>query len=108
MFCSPQKIAETQKAEQLKKLIDACKIIVQQIENRKIRVDEINQQTIKDNLYSSYFLPLDLVIRSGSKHRLTSFLLWDSTNSVVYFTNKNWPDFNKDDFLNAIAKFQRN
>ena len=89
-------------------LIDSCKILIRQIENKKIDLDEINQQTIKDNLYTSYFLPLDLIIRSGQKHALTDFLMWDSTNAIIYFTNKNWPDFNKDDFLNAIAKYQRN
>jgi undecaprenyl diphosphate synthase len=89
-------------------LIDSCKILIRQIENKKIHIDEINQQTIKDNLYTSYFLPLDLVIRSGHKHELSDFLMWDSTNAIIYFTNKNWPDFNEDDFLNAIAKYQRN
>ena len=89
-------------------LVDSFKIIVKQIEGRKIKISEINQQTIKDNLYTSHFLPLDLVIRSGQKHELTDFLMWDSTKAIIYFTNKYWPDFNKDDFLNAIAKFQRN
>lgn len=47
----------------------------------------------------------DLVIRTSGEYRLSNFLLWQVAYSEFLFIDKMWPDFTRDDFLNAIRSF---
>lgn len=44
----------------------------------------------------------DLIIRTSGEYRLSNFLLWQSAYSELYITPKMWPDFTKEDFLEAL------
>ncbi|MFH1323653.1 MAG: polyprenyl diphosphate synthase [Nanoarchaeota archaeon] len=85
-------------------LVDAIKLIARQITSQKITSGLITKDTIKENIYSSYFLPPDLIIVNGSK-KSSGLLLWDSPNAKVYFTNKLWPDFDRIEFMDAIKEY---
>lgn len=88
-------------------IVDACKIMSMQIKTGKIELDSITRQNIKENIYSSDFLPPDLIIKNGLKQKINGLLLWDSINSIMYFTKKPWPDFEKDDFEKAVSDFEK-
>ena len=88
-------------------IVDACKILSMQVKTEKIGLDAISKDNIKDNLYTSDFLPPDLIIKNGIKQRFGGLLLWDSINASIYFTKKNFPDFDKDDFKDAINAFEK-
>jgi len=49
--------------------------------------------------------PPDLVIKTGAE-RLSDFLIWQSVYSELYFTDVNWRDFRRRDFLRAVREFQ--
>ena len=87
-------------------IVDACKILSMQVKSDKITLDSINKENIKDNTYSSDFLPPDLIIINGFRQKVKGILLWDSINSSIYFTNKLFPDFGKDDFEKAVDDFE--
>ena len=86
-------------------IVDACKLIARQIKADKLDVDAITKETLKDNIYSSYFLPPNLIIKNGRIKNTSGLLLWDSIYSEIYFTGKNFPDFSKSDFSNAIEQY---
>jgi len=88
-------------------IIDACKLLAMQVRVGKLDPDAINKELIKENIYSSYFLPPDLVITNDTKKQLPDLLLWDSPNSKIYFTDKLWPDFSKIEFTNAVEEFKK-
>ena len=88
-------------------IVDAFKLLGMQIRTGKMDPDLINKQSIKENLYSSYFLPPDLMIKNGTKRETSGFLLWDSMNTKIYFTNKLWPDFDRTEFMDAIKDYQK-
>jgi len=88
-------------------IVDACKLIARQIKADKLDVDAINKEVIKENIYSSYFLPPDLIIKNGLRKRTSGFMLWDSSDSEIYFTGKRFPEFTKTDFLNIVKLHQR-
>ena len=46
----------------------------------------------------------DLVIKTGAE-RLSDFMIWQSVYSELYFTDVNWRDFRKRDFLRAVREF---
>ena len=51
--------------------------------------------------------PVDLVIRTGSEHRLSNFLLWQSAYAELYFCDCYWPDFGPEELDAAIEEFGR-
>lgn len=87
-------------------IVDACRIIARKIKAGKLDPDAIDKEVIKDNIYSSYFLPPDLIIATGKKKSLKSFLLWDSPYAQIHFANKGWPEFTIDEFEKIVKKYQ--
>ncbi len=87
-------------------LIQAIKNIVTDVENKKIKIDEINEQTISNNLYTKGQPDPDLLIRTSGEIRLSNFLPWQSVYSEFVFVNKNWPDFTEEDLDLAIKEYQ--
>ena len=50
---------------------------------------------------------VDLMIRTGGEKRLSDFLLWECAYAELWFTDRLWPDFGRDDLAAAIADFHR-
>ena len=48
----------------------------------------------------------ELIIRPSGELRLSNFLPWQSAYSEFYFTDVLWPDFSREELLNAIAAYQ--
>lgn len=83
-------------------IADACKLVVRKVMNNKISIDAVNEAIIKENLSTSNFISPDLIIKTGNNsinNKLNGFLLWDSKNSKIVFTNKSALDFRVEDFL---------
>jgi len=47
----------------------------------------------------------DLVVKTGAE-RLSDFAIWQSVYAELYFTDVNWRDFRKRDYLRAVLDFQ--
>ncbi len=78
---------------------------VQEIVRQGISADAINQQTIKEYLYTADVPDPDLVIRTSGELRTSNFLLWQSAYSEWLFTETYWPDFNKENLRKAILDY---
>lgn len=66
---------------------------------------ELSEETITAHLYTGGQPDPDLIIRTSGEQRLSGFLLWQSTNSELYFEEALWPDFRKVDFLRALRVY---
>jgi len=88
-------------------ITDAIKKIAKKISNGIIKPKEINEDIIKQSLYTNGTPYPDLIIRTGGEKRLSNFLLWQSAYSELAFVNKMWPEFSKEDFINVIKDYQR-
>jgi len=85
-------------------LTNAMKILAKKIiENGKII--EITEKDIEANLLVP--VPVDLVIRTGNRTRLSNLLLWQSAYAEIYVTKTLWPDFSKKDLVKAIRWFDQ-
>ncbi|PSQ20435.1 UDP diphosphate synthase [Halobacteriales archaeon QS_9_67_17] len=49
--------------------------------------------------------PPDLLIKTGAE-RLSDFMIWQSVYSELYFTDVNWRDFRKREYLRALREYQ--
>jgi len=61
---------------------------------------KISEKDVEKNLFVR--TPVDLVIRTGGKSRLSNLMLWQTAYAEMYTTNTLWPDFSKRDFMKAI------
>ncbi len=66
---------------------------------------DINEETIKQNLYTKNISDPDFIIRTSGEQRLSGFLTWQSVYSELYFTQKMWPEFEKVDFDMALEEY---
>ena len=48
----------------------------------------------------------DLVIRTSGEQRISNFLLWQAAYAEFVFTDVLWPDFMREDLLEAIKAYQ--
>jgi len=67
----------------------------------------VDDQAFRRFLWCAETFPVDLLIRTGGERRISNFLLWDAAYAELYFCNKFWPDFTREDFLDALADFAR-
>ena len=51
--------------------------------------------------------PPDLFIRTSGEKRISNFLLWQLAYTELYFTEVLWPDFNENEFTNALTSFSQ-
>lgn len=84
----------------------ASKIIAQQVEEGKLKSEEITEDTIAQNLSTGMIPDPDLLIRTGGELRISNFLLWQIAYSELYFCDTYWPDFNEADLHKAIESYQ--
>ncbi|MBN1880065.1 isoprenyl transferase [bacterium] len=73
---------------------------------------DIQPENIDELLFSRYLstgdLPdPDLVIRTSGEYRVSNFLLWQASYAEYFFTDVLWPDFNRQNLVEAIQSFQR-
>jgi undecaprenyl diphosphate synthase len=67
---------------------------------------EVTVETVEQYLDSARMLPpLDLLIRTSGEHRISNFFLWETAYAELYFTHKQWPEFGKEDLLEAIEDY---
>ena len=48
----------------------------------------------------------ELLIRTSGEYRVSNFLLWQIAYSELFFCQKFWPDFRKEDLYEAIYNYQ--
>jgi undecaprenyl diphosphate synthase len=86
---------------------EACRRIALAVKEGTMGTADITEKTISDNLETSDIPDPELMIRTSGEKRISNFLLWQLAYTELYFTEKLWPDFGKEDFYKAVADFQK-
>ena len=87
-------------------LTEAAKKIAGLVVDHKISVDDIDEKIISDNLTTTNIPDPELMIRTSGEYRISNFLLWQLAYSELYFTDKLWPEFGKEEFFKALMNYQ--
>ena len=88
-------------------IIHAVRSIAEKVRSGKLDIKDINDDTIRDNLYTSGIPDPDLLIRTSGEYRISNFLLWQIAYSEIYITQTLWPDFREKEYLAALEDFQK-
>jgi len=87
-------------------ITEMVKSIANECKNGTLNVDDISAETIQNHLSTKGIPDPELLIRTSGEYRISNFLLWQIAYTELYFTDVLWPDFTKQEFLNAIKDFQ--
>ncbi|HUW06211.1 MAG TPA: isoprenyl transferase [Williamwhitmania sp.] len=88
-------------------IVDATKKIVDDVVSGKLPAGNISQELFSNYLTTKGIPDPELLIRTSGEERLSNFLLWQLAYAEFYFSEVLWPDFDKNEFFNAILDFQR-
>ena len=90
-------------------VVQACKSVAKKVKDGHIHLDDINENIIEQELETNCteFPYPDLLIRTSGELRVSNFLLWQLAYTELYFNQKLWPDFGKDEFVDALSSFQQ-
>ncbi|MFD1768994.1 isoprenyl transferase [Sphingobacterium suaedae] len=87
-------------------MVEATKAIVQHVINGQLNVDDINEQTISQNLFTANMPDPDLMIRTSGEQRISNYLLYQMAYTEFCFLDKMWPEFKREDLYEAIYNYQ--
>ena len=88
-------------------IVRAVKNISKRLKDDEIKLEDIDEKLVSDNLYTNDEPDPDLLIRPGGELRVSNFLLWQLAYTEFLFIDKYWPDFSNEDLLNAIEVFEK-
>lgn len=88
-------------------IVQAAQKIASQFADKKISLEQIDEDFFAENLDTTGLPEPDLLIRTGGEKRLSNFLLWQSAYTEFYFSDTLWPDFDKNDLTAAIEDFAK-
>jgi len=79
---------------------------------KQIVKEGVSDKDINEDMFSQYLTTKgvpnpELLIRTSGEQRISNFLLWQIAYSELYFTEKLWPEFRKEDLFEAIFEFQK-
>ena len=86
-------------------IVRATKRLCKKILQKKISLEQIDEEIFAENLDAGKALYPDLIIRTAGERRLSNFLLWQSAYSELHFSEKTWPDFSKKDLELALTDY---
>lgn len=87
-------------------LTKAARDIAGKVRNNELKIEDITEQTISENLCTHFMPDPELLIRTGGELRISNYMLWQLAYSELYFCNTYWPDFDEADLHKAIIDYQ--
>lgn len=87
-------------------ITQAVRTIAEKVKNGELKPEQIDEQCLSDSMQTKNMPDPELLIRTSGEERISNFLLWQLAYSEFYFTEKLWPDFDKEDLYDAIINYQ--
>jgi undecaprenyl diphosphate synthase len=88
-------------------ILSACRAIAQQVKDGLLEPDEIDEEVFERHLYTAGIEDPDLLIRTSGEMRISNFLLWQIAYTEIYVTDVFWPDFDRNQFHQALSSYQQ-
>ncbi len=83
----------------------ATKQIAKLVGEGKLQVEDINQELVSENLYTTGIPDPDLLIRTGGDSRVSNYLLWQIAYSEIIVHPTLWPDFDESTLDECLKDF---
>ena len=87
-------------------IINGVKKISEKVKNGIMGIEQIDENSFSNELYTSEFPDPDLLIRTSGENRISNFLLWQIAYSEIYLTDTYWPDFREGELIKSLLDYQ--
>ena len=87
-------------------ITQTVKTITESVNNNELAITEITENLIQRHLSTNSIPDPELLIRTSGEYRISNFLLWQIAYTELYFTEILWPDFRRNDFIQAVIEYQ--
>jgi undecaprenyl diphosphate synthase len=77
--------------------------IARRVAAGELRAEDVNADTVARFVSLADAPEPDLFIRTGGEQRISNFLLWQLAYTEIYFTPVLWPDFDREQFAQALT-----
>lgn len=88
-------------------IVDAIRAIAFEIETGKSSIDQIDERSVSEHLYTAGLPDPDLLIRTSGEMRISNYLLWQISYSELYVTDICWPEFDRNALALAIRDYSQ-
>jgi undecaprenyl diphosphate synthase len=88
-------------------IIQSVKKIASGVKTGTIREEDISEEMLTNQLYTAGIPDPELMIRTSGEQRISNFLLWQLAYSEFYFTEKYWPDFDKEEIVSGHSDLSK-
>ena len=86
-------------------MIRAMKHMAEDVQSEKLQIEQIDESLFASYLDTKDLPDPDLLIRTSGEQRLSNYLLWQLAYSEFYFADVPWPDFHKEELLEAVKAY---
>ncbi len=87
-------------------ILDAVNLLLKQIREGSLSPREITEEIFQGFLYTKDLPDPDLLIRTSGEMRISNFLLWQIAYTELYITPTLWPDFTREEYIEALKNYQ--
>jgi len=87
-------------------IIEAAKKLATDICEGKVEINEVTEEMFSSFLFTHGQPDPDLLIRPSGEMRLSNFYLWQTAYTEIHVSDVLWPDFRKDNLVEAIIAYQ--
>ena len=88
-------------------IVKAVKAIATKVQNKTLRVDDIDDRLFSQHLITFNIPNPELLIRTSGENRVSNFLLWQIAYTELYFCPVLWPEFSRTHFYEALIDYQK-
>ncbi|MBW4889657.1 isoprenyl transferase [Mucilaginibacter sp. HMF5004] len=90
-----------------REIVNAARAIAKRVEAGVLKADDIDEDMFAQHLHTADMPDPELLIRTSGEYRISNYLLWQIAYAELYFTDKLWPDFRREDLYEAILDYQK-
>lgn len=83
-------------------LVRGAKLFAQDVKDGKKEIEDLNEKSFEDYLYTKGLPPVDLLIRTSGEMRTSNYLPWQLAYAEFIFPKTPWPDFTKEEFRKCL------
>lgn len=88
-------------------IVDGIQNVIKDVASGRLTAEQVSPELFATYLYTRNYPDPDLLIRTSGEMRLSNFLLWQLSYTEIYITQKFWPDFRKEDLIEAVQEFAK-
>jgi len=89
-----------------REILNAAQALARKVESGELKAADIDEDMFAANLHTADMPDPELLIRTSGEYRISNYLLWQIAYAELYFTDKLWPDFRREDLFEAIVDYQ--